>query len=273
MQHTIATTTAFSNGTSIRKKISKHLGTGHHIEFTAQDERRLRHAFDYMRGYAKRQHLLHLVEVKNAEITAYAQSLPKSNHALIKKLDNSKEAIRPAVLGQMTPEEMKLDTYYKMKEELVLLEEKLKRFNAQENRISLKDLEAITKKLGAVLSKRHLEHMIWEVDEDTDGAINWDEVQLAYYRNINDTSQSEPSSFFQLLEFITFDEQHKGYITEDDCMEMLFERYGSGKLEKQLHAIFGNVNSSSQGGDGCLNLSGFLDSMLKSQEGRRAYVT
>lgn len=42
--------------------------------------------------------------------------------------------------------------------------------------------------------------MIWEVDENLDDMIDFDELQLTYYRNINDTSGNEPCLFFKLLE-------------------------------------------------------------------------
>lgn len=42
--------------------------------------------------------------------------------------------------------------------------------------------------------------MIWEVDENLDDMIDYDELQLTYYRNITDTSGNEPCFFFKLLE-------------------------------------------------------------------------
>jgi translation initiation factor 2 alpha subunit (eIF-2alpha) len=42
--------------------------------------------------------------------------------------------------------------------------------------------------------------MIWEVDENIDGMIDFDELQLTYFRNINDTTKNEPCMFFRLLE-------------------------------------------------------------------------
>lgn len=106
--------------------------------------------------------------------------------------------------------------------------------------------------------------MIWEVDENLDNMIDFDELQLTYYRNINDTTGNEPCLFFRLLEvnstcghihsqsvglcksvnpsfitlyvvyrlccapmqFLIFDGSNKGYIIEDDCMEILYARYG-----------------------------------------------
>ena len=46
----------------------------------------------------------------------------------------------------------------------------------------------------------YMQQMIWEVDENLDDMIDLDELQLTYYRNINDTSGNEPCLFFKLLE-------------------------------------------------------------------------
>jgi len=42
--------------------------------------------------------------------------------------------------------------------------------------------------------------MIWEVDENIDQMIDFDELQLTYYRNITDTTGTEPCLFFKVLE-------------------------------------------------------------------------
>lgn len=46
--------------------------------------------------------------------------------------------------------------------------------------------------------------MIWEVDENLDEMIDFDELQLTYYRNITDTTGNEPSFFFKILEVSLF---------------------------------------------------------------------
>ena len=47
--------------------------------------------------------------------------------------------------------------------------------------------------------KKEIEEMIWEVDEDLDGCLNWDEFKLMYGRNIQDTTGLEPSRMVELL--------------------------------------------------------------------------
>ena len=45
-----------------------------------------------------------------------------------------------------------------------------------------------------------VQQMIWEVDENLDDLIDYDEFQLTYYRNITDVTGNEPCSFFKILE-------------------------------------------------------------------------
>lgn len=44
--------------------------------------------------------------------------------------------------------------------------------------------------------------MIWEVDENLDEMVDFDEFQLTYYRNIIDTTGNEPNMFFKILEVL-----------------------------------------------------------------------
>lgn len=250
----------------MHKAIEKRLVFGQRISLTPVDERMLRNAFDYMAGYTKRITLASLVEDKTNEINELTNKYPK----MLSDIKNTKK--NNVITENKSEYDAAIDEYYIKKEELTTLEEKYTAHLASnDHKITLKDLESLTKKLGANISKRYLQHMIWEIDEDTDEAICWDEFQLTYYRNISDTTQIEPSGFFRILEFMTFDEQHKGYIVEDDCMELLFARYGSGKLEKELHLIFG-AKLRAAGGDGKLDLPGFLSSVQSRSGGRIAFV-
>ena len=43
------------------------------------------------------------------------------------------------------------------------------------------------------MTKKQIEEIIWEVDEDLDKCLNWDEFRLMYERNITDKTGLEPS--------------------------------------------------------------------------------
>jgi hypothetical protein len=47
--------------------------------------------------------------------------------------------------------------------------------------------------------------MIWEVDDDVDGCIDWDEFRGAYARCVADKQCTEPSQLFHLIQFLLSD--------------------------------------------------------------------
>jgi len=157
----------------------------------------------------------------------------------------------------------------RVKDEYKIIEDKFASHLTNDHKISFLDIEAVLHSYGVHSpQKRMIEQMIWEVDELADGCVCWDELQLAYRRNVDDATGNEPSSFFRLVEFLTFDQGRKRFITEDDCMEILFVRYGSSKLETELKFIFGDALRSN-GGDGSITFEGYLRSCL-ARTGRRA---
>lgn len=42
--------------------------------------------------------------------------------------------------------------------------------------------------------------MIWEVDENLDGCVDWEELQLTYYRNRHDTTGLEPFTLYNIIQ-------------------------------------------------------------------------
>jgi Ca2+-binding EF-hand superfamily protein len=160
--------------------------------------------------------------------------------------------------------------YYREKEVQQKHEERLKIHLGVDHKISFADIDSILKQLGLQMQKRQIDQMIWEINESMDEHINYDELQLTYFRNIADTTGCEPSSFFVLLDFMIFDGSHKGYIIEDDCMEILYARHGGVNLEKEMKLLFGK-KLRAEGGDGTLNLEEYFSSVLE-RTGRRALV-
>eukprot|EP01039_Chlorochromonas_danica_P007670 gene7670-8477_t len=267
-----------------RKQVVKKLSSGQRITLSLQDERTLRTIYDYLAGYSTRRTIEAQIEEKKGEVNRLHNSLPPSARLLLQMqpkngLLSSFPAAAGAGLGeggeeaQAVPKsetDLILDQYFKAKESLQKLEDKLKAHASMDHKISFRDLDAILKTLGATFHRKQIDQLIWEVDENLDGMVDFDELQLTYYRNLTDSSGSEPCFFFKILEFLIFDASHKGYIIEDDCMEILYARYGGGNLEREMKLLFGS-RLRAEGGDGTLNLPAYLEAVL-GRIGRRALV-
>ena len=59
--------------------------------------------------------------------------------------------------------------------------------------ISPNDVSEMFKFLGVQMGKREIDEIVWEVDEDLNGRIDWNEFKLMYVRNVNDKTSLEPS--------------------------------------------------------------------------------
>ena len=80
--------------------------------------------------------------------------------------------------------------------------------------------------------------MIWEVDEDCDHAVSWDEFKLMFHRCRNDRTGLEPRKLFNVVEFMMHDKDSSGTIDMDECMEILFRRFGKDQLEERTNDFF-----------------------------------
>ena len=82
-------------------------------------------------------------------------------------------------------------------------------------------------------SKADVEDMIWEVDEDCDRCIDWEEFQSMFYRVRHDKTGWEPRRFFTVVEFMMHDKDMSGTIDMDECMEILFRRFGKEQVRRR----------------------------------------
>ena len=67
---------------------------------------------------------------------------------------------------------------------------------------------------------------IWEVDDDADGCIDWNEFRTMFYRVRDDQTGYEPRKLFTVVEFLMHDKNLNGSIDLDECMSILYQRYG-----------------------------------------------
>jgi len=93
----------------------------------------------------------------------------------------------------------------------------------------------LKKDLGYKCGRGTVEDMLWEVDEDCDGAIDWEEFKAMFHRVRHDKSGWEPRRLFNVVEFMMHDKDGSGSIDMDECMEVLFRRFGRDSLEKKVN--------------------------------------
>jgi hypothetical protein len=203
-----------SNATKGKKQVTKRLSTGQKIQLSTQDDKTLKIVYDYLAGYAARRSIETQLDAKKNEVNHLHNALPPSSRLQIQLQPRNFLASyntetnhnpqqgesNPADSPQKSEVDIMLDNYYKAKAEQLKLEEKLKAHVNIDHKISFRDLELILKTLGSSFTKKQIEHMIWEVDENIDGMIDYDELQLTYYRNITDSTNTEPCFFFKVLE-------------------------------------------------------------------------
>ena len=70
-----------------------------------------------------------------------------------------------------------------------------------------------------------------------DGYVNEQEFEKMYKRCIIDQKEQEPKRLFYLVQFLIYDKENKGFITEEDTLEILYIRY-EDKFTSAIEDIF-----------------------------------
>ena len=199
-----------------KKTHQKRLVTRQTVSLSSQDEKMLKRTFDYMAGYVQRTHLETTLDEKKQLLNELNDLVKTDNSHSSEKVhgkpsqSQSQSASLVASSQDMRSEaDKRLDEFYKVKDELSVLEKMHKEHLGAIHTICIKDVDAITKKRGVSLTKKQIEQMIWEIDDRFDGVICYDEFTLTYCRNVFDSTGYEPSSLFHLMEFLIFDESEK----------------------------------------------------------------
>lgn len=160
--------------------------------------------------------------------------------------------------------------------------------------ILIRRIDSAMLKTGPRWLQKEIEEMIWEVDENLDGCVDWDEFRLMYNRNVTDMTNLEPNQLFNIAQFLTYDKDFRGRVTGeyhtrsvppsqdlecvltlislfssvDDTMSMLYARYGRDKLESKVKEMFGHDLGNSNG-DKDLTFLEYLDAVTKKELQKR----
>ncbi|EKX43252.1 hypothetical protein GUITHDRAFT_153302 [Guillardia theta CCMP2712] len=117
-----------------------------------------------------------------------------------------------------------------------------------------------------------VEDMIWEVDDDCDGMIDWENFVRLYVRCRRDKTGCEPKRLFNLIEFMINDKDGGGTINEDEIMEVLYHRYGKEAMTRMTEEVF----KHDRDGDKELDFQDFLkivNAGMNNQPGEKEVKT
>ena len=109
------------------------------------------------------------------------------------------------------------------------------------------------------------EDMIWEIDEDCDKCVTWQEFTAMYERCRSDTTGYEPRSLCNIVEFMMNDKDDSGTVTIDEATNHLYLRHGESMVDQALQDIFGGGDSSGMHLKE-LNMTEFVKSLQRLQK-------
>merc|ERR1712226_448213 len=132
-------------------------------------------------------------------------------------------------------------------------------------KIDAKELFDTLGKLDYRPKKAEIDDMIWEVDEDCDKCVSWDEFRLIFERCRSDKTGLEPRKLFNVVEFMMHDKDASGKIDMDECMEILFRRFGKDQLEQRTNEFFKHDTD----GDNSISFVEFQKQMSQIRPKRR----
>ena len=107
----------------------------------------------------------------------------------------------------------------------------------RDSKLDAKELNAVLVKLGYTAKKQEIEDMIWEVDEDCDKCVSWEEFKLMFERCRHDKTGLEPRKLFNVVEFIMHDKNQIGSIDLDEAITLLYARFGKEPVDKAMSEI------------------------------------
>lgn len=114
-----------------------------------------------------------------------------------------------------------------------------------DGRIDAEELSQAFASLGYRAKRGEVEDLLWEVDEDCDGGVDWREFKALHRRCREDAAGTEPRGLFNVVEFVMRDREGLGAISLEAAMEITYLRHGRAQLDAQLEAVFGTSDLNS----------------------------
>lgn len=158
------------------------------IPITVQEEKELRRVFDHLCDFQKK------VKI-NKEILEIKQVLVMNRIKANRVPDADADDLDATRQTNMD---------YEARMEVLNKELNAAETSNPQKKIYIADVMEKLKELNQKVSKKEVEEMIWEVDEDLDQALDWPEFKLMFTRNIADKSGLEPSRMVRESNFIVY---------------------------------------------------------------------
>ena len=117
--------------------------------------------------------------------------------------------------------------------------------------------------LGLKPLKSEVALIIWEVDDDLDGMISWEEYETMYKRSISDVTGLEPRKLFNLVQFLMYDKSFKGKVTVEETLQIMYVRHGREHLDAEITAIFGNEETNPDGSEKVITFGEYCEKVNK----------
>lgn len=221
-----------------------------HKQLAASEEKELWRVYTTLCNYARKSKIYERLNPKREQ---------RERLVAMKKVPDSAVGVLSTLNSSVNEEELnkKLEA---VKSEIRELEEKLREIEGEQKKVTWKDLNECFKKLGRPVTRVEIEDIIWEVDENLDGLVDWQEFKLTYQRNLIDSTGLEPHKLFDLIQFMLYDKDGSGKVTVDETLTMLYKRHGKDKLEGQMKLLFGE-DLKTEDGDGELSFTEYLNAV------------
>ncbi|CAM9563118.1 unnamed protein product [Ectocarpus sp. 12 AP-2014] len=218
------------------------------INISQQEDKGLRRVYHRLCDFSQKEKLrkeIHAVQAKVEALSAAPQSKQTklaANDANVKAEEN------------------------RLNEEIRALEHEIVRLeNNPDKKIKAVDIWEHMKFLGKKCTRKEVTDIVWEVDENLDGLVDWDEFKLMFFRNINDHTGLEPAKLYNMVQFMLYDVDNNVNVSVDETMNMLYARYGRTKMEAKLKELFGEGmrETGTQGGE--IGFLEYLEAVERTQ--------
>eukprot|EP00923_Selenidium_pygospionis_P060246 GHVN01106056.1.p2 GENE.GHVN01106056.1~~GHVN01106056.1.p2 ORF type:complete len:202 (+),score=34.16 GHVN01106056.1:1641-2246(+) len=127
-----------------------------------------------------------------------------------------------------------------------------------DGRLSLNEIHTKLWRNGVNVKRTDVSNMIWEVDDDLDEHVGWEEFLQMYVRCTSDETGWEPRTLFNVVQFMMFDSYGSGTICVEDTLDLLFALFGREMLDEKIHSIFGSEGLGSHEQELSISLAEYI---------------